>query len=134
MNAMLEARIVAARIHGAAEGAHGDVARRGANDAGVGGRCRKSGHRALGPGEGCAFILSPAHSRSPIALGADPSRGHRLQNQAARDRFDEGIGAADVDIACRVAPARQYLAQQRSVEAPVEVVRAVPRVRASSPR
>src|ERR1700730_18648328 len=48
-----------------------------------------------------------------------------LKDEAGVNRFDEDIGAADVDVACRMTPAGQHLVQQRSVEAPVEVVRPV---------
>src|ERR1700682_4885196 len=64
---------------------------------------------------------------SAETLRADASGGHCLQNQAGCHRFDEDIGAADVNIASGTTPACQHLAQQRLVETSVEVLRSVSR-------
>ena len=64
---------------------------------------------------------------SAEALRADAPGGYCLQNQAGCHRFDEDIGAADVNIASCTTPACQHLAQQRLVETSVEVFRAMAR-------
>src|SRR6266851_5388109 len=65
---------------------------------------------------------------SAVALRADAPGGHCLQNQAGCHRFDEDIGATDINIASCTTPACQHLAQQRLVETSVEVFRTMARL------
>src|SRR5438874_9267696 len=69
-----------------------------------------------------------ASRHCPVALRADDLWRQALQDQGARHRFDKSVRAAHIDMAGRLVPSSEDLAQQRSVEAAIEVVRAVPRL------